>query len=91
MCNILLKEKYMTTSLQEALVKSGLATTEELEQKRKERRVDDMLDVFERVEVSNATFIITLKHVEWATRPENKAKSMSDFRAYARAELLKHI
>ena len=84
-------EREYMPSLQEALLKSGLATHEELERKRKESVVDDMLDAFERVEVSNATFIITLKHMEWATRPENKPKSMSDFRAYARAELLKHI
>lgn len=78
-------------SLQEALAKSGLATAEELEWKRKEHIVDDMLDAFERVEVSNATFLITLKHMEWATRPENKAKCMRDFRAYARAEILKRM
>ena len=81
----------MTRSVQEALVSAGLVKEEQIIRRRKEQVIDDMLDQFDKLVISNATFSLKLQLMSWSIRPENRGKSKQDFIAHARSELLARI
>ena len=81
----------MTHSVQEALVSAGLVKEEQIIRRRKEQVIDDMLDQFDKLVISNATFSLKLQLMSWSIRPENRGKSKQDFIAHARSELLARI
>lgn len=78
-------------SMQEALVQAGLTTQDELRRHRAIKRIDDMIDGFEKVDLSATTLSLSLLEIGWRTRPENKGKSHEDFVVYARAQLIARI
>ncbi len=78
-------------SLQDALVQVGLVTEDEMKRRRAIQRIDDMLADFRDLKIGNATFWLTISHMEWARQPENHGKDIEAFIVAARAQLIARI